>query len=157
MSDLIVVAVDECYNDNNGAYQIVYVWDGEKVSTTGGMYCSDNYSVNCTSEQFEAARAWQIENTPETVPFNKYCYGGRGADTYIGCKIKLARSRKAPNKTVLTVTGFHESYYSERFNSLVPEQFTVTDGEEKWTVSTGCFAELVEGVKEYPRWCGDVS
>lgn len=152
-NSIVVVAVDDKWNENNGAYQVAYLWDGESVTTAGGMYCNEVYHVNCTDEQFEAAKAWQIENTERSIPRNKYCYNMLGANTYIGCKVKLARSRKAPNKTVLTVTDFHESYFSEKFNNRVPEQFTVTDGVDSWTVSTGCLAEVVEGVKQYPSWC----
>lgn len=155
MSDLIVVAVDDKWSENNGAYQTAYIWDGKSVSTAGGMYCEEVYKVNCTDEQFKAAKDWQIKNTERTIPRNKYCYNMAGAYTYIGCKVKLSRSRKAPNKTVLTVTDFHESYFSEKFNNRVPERFTVTDGVDSWTVSTGCLAEVVEGVKEYPLWCYD--
>ena len=148
----VVVAVDERYNDNNGAYQDVYVWDGETVSMIGGMYCNKTYSVNCTADQFEAAKQWQRDNTPETIPYNKYCYNRRGAQTWIGCVVKLARSRKAPNKVELRVTDFHEAYYDTRFNNHVAEQVTVTDGQQSWTVSSNCINELVKGVKEYVYW-----
>lgn len=148
----IIVAVDECYNDNNGSYQVAYIWDGKSVSTIGGMYDNKHYSVNCTEEQFLAAKLWQRENTPETIPFNKYCYNRLGANTFIGCIVKLARSKKAPNKTELKVTDFHESYYDSRFNQHVTEKVTVTDGVTSWIVSTNCINEIVKGVKEYVFW-----
>lgn len=148
----VIVAVDECYNDNNGAYQVAYVWDGESVSTLGGMYDNTHYSVNCTDAEFAAAKAWQRANTPETIPFNKYCYNRLGANTFIGCIVKLARSRKAPNSVELKVTEFHESFYDSRYNQYVPERITVTDGTSSWIVSSGCINELVKGVKEYVFW-----
>ena len=152
LDQAVVVAVDERYNDNNGAYQDVYLWDGESVTMAGGMYCSKVYSVNCTPEQFEAAKQWQRDNTPETIPYNKYCYNRLGAQTWIGCIVKLARSRKAPNKTPLRVTAFHEAYYDTRYNNQVVEQVTVTDGQQSWTVSSNCINELVQGVKDYVYW-----
>lgn len=148
----VVVAVAEMYNDNNGAYQDVWLWDGEQVTISGGMYCNKVYSVNCTTDQFEAAKAWQRENTAETIPYNKYCYNRLGAQTFLGCIVQLKGSRKAPNKTDLTVIEFHESYYDNRYNQHVTEKVTVTDGQESWTVSSNCIDKLVKGVKEYVFW-----
>lgn len=148
----VVVAVDDRYNDNNGAYQIAYLWDGETVYTEGGIYCDKVYTVNCSVEQKEAAINWKIENTELSIPYNKYCYGGRGARTYIGCTIKLAKSRKAPNKVELKVTAFHESYYDGYYNQHVGEKITVTDGNNSWVVSSNCIAEVVKGVKDIVYW-----
>lgn len=152
LSKPVVVSVDECYNENNGSYQVAYLWDGESVTTEGGIYCNKLYSVDCTPEQLQSAIEWQRENTPLTIPYNKYCYNRLGAHTYIGCVVKLKRSRLAPNGVELTVTDFHESYYCQRFNQTVTEKITVTDGNESWVVSSGCIADVVRGVKEYVYW-----
>lgn len=149
----VVVAVDECYCNDNGAYQTAYLWDGEKVFTDGGRYYrGPHFTVNCDPEQFKAAVEWQRENTPYTIPYNKYCYNRLGAHTYIGCIVKLKRSRLAPNGVPLKVVEFFESYYDKNYDQRVDEKFSVTDGTVTWKVSTNCLAEVVQGVKEYVYW-----
>lgn len=148
----VIVAVEEKYNDNNGSYQVAYTWNGEKVERVGGMYCNKYYSVNCTAEQFQAAKQWERDNTAETIPYNKYCYNRLGAQTFLGCVVTLKGSRKAPNKTPLTVIQFHEAYFDKRWNQHVTEKVTVTDGITSWEVSSNCINELIKGVKEYVYW-----
>lgn len=118
----------------------------------GGMYCNKIYTVNCTPEEFEAAKQWERDNTKETIPYNKYCYNRLGANTFLGCIVTLKGSRKAPNKTPLTVIKFHEAYFDKRYNQHVTEKVTVTDGVTSWDVSSNCIHELIKGVKEYVYW-----
>ena len=150
----VIVAVDDLYTDNNGAYQVAYVWDGERVSQVGGMYDSNVYRVTATPEQIKAAaeyaKAEAEANT--TNNWNKYCYNGRGAYTFINCIVTLKRSRKAPNKIPLKVIDFLESGYNARFNNHVGERIEVTDGETSWVVSSNCIDEVVKGVVKYPFW-----
>lgn len=146
----VCVAIDEKYSDNNGAYQIAYFWDGISVSVGGGMYDGAVYSVNCTPEQKQAAIDWMQSNCQLTANWNKYCYGGLGAFTYIGCIVKLARSRKAPNGVDLKVLDFYESRWEGSYK--VSEQVKVTDGDNVWIVSSSCISELVKGIKDLPFW-----
>ena len=154
-NETVCIAIDHLYDDSMGDYAVFYLWDGEKVYTEGGMYSgvrSDAYEVNATREQIAAASAAYIESAPETYNYNKYCYGRRGCNTFIGCIVKLHRSRKAPNNTDLTVVDFHEAYYCNRYNQHVPEKLTVTDGVSTWAVSSNCIKTVVKGVKEKPFW-----
>lgn len=151
---MVIVAVEEKYNENNGAYQIAHAWDGERVERVGGMYEQVMYCVNATPDQFKAASEWAKANAEAnpTNNWNKYCYNGRGAFTFIDCIVTLKRSRKAPNGTPLKVVNFLEAGYNARFNNHVAERVEVTDGESTWIVSSGCIDEVVKGVVEYPLW-----
>lgn len=153
----VLVAVDERYNDNDGAYDIAIVWTGTKVvhfRNNGYVQEFHTHGVpRANEEQKQAAIDYEIANTEESNNWNKYCYGGRGADTYIGCIVTLQRSRKAPNKTPLEVVDFEQEYYNEYYNNRSPERIAVlVDGSKVW-VSTGCIKEVVKGVKKLPFWC----
>ena len=150
----VIVAVEDMYNDNNGAYQIAYLWDGERVEQVGGVYDQVMYCVNATPEQIKAASEWAKANAEAnpTNNWNKYCYGGRGADTFIDCIVTLKRSRKAPNIVPLKVVNFLEDVYDERFNNYTGERVEVTDGENNWVVSSGCINEVIKGFVKYPFW-----
>lgn len=150
----VIVAVEEKYSDNNGNYQIAHVWNGECVTQIGGVYDSNVYSVNATPEQFKAASEWAKANAEAnpTNNWNKYCYGGRGADTFIDCIVTLKRSRKAPNKIPLKVVNFLENVYDARFNNYTGERIEVTDGYNNWVVSSGCINEVIKGHVDYPFW-----
>lgn len=151
----VCIAIDHKYDDSMGAYSVFYFWDGQNVSTKGGMYSGlafNAFEVNATHEQVIEASAAYMETVPETYNYNKYCYGRRGCNTFIGCIVKLHRSRKAPNSTELKVTEFHEAYYCKRYNQHVPEKITVTDSVNSWTVSSNCIKEVVKGIKEKPFW-----
>ena len=148
----VIVAVDDKYSDNNGAWQVAYVWNGERVSVTGGPYDDQVYKVDASEEQIREASEWMKKNTKPTVPFNKYCYQGRGANTYIGCLVTLKRSRKAPNGTPLCVRAFIEGGYDKMYHRYTPEQVVVSDGEQEWVVSSGCIHDVIQGVVELPFW-----
>jgi|GEM_PF-6337785 len=150
----VIVAVEEKYNDNNGAYQIAYLWDGERVEQAGGMYDPAIYCVNATPEQIKAASEWakaDAEANP-TKNWNKYYYGGLGANTFVGCVVTLKRSRKAPNGTPLKVINFLEAAYYTHFNKHLAERVEVTDGYNSWVVSSGCIDKVIKGVVKYPSW-----
>ena len=153
----VLIAVDERYNNNDGATEIAIVWTG-----SGCVYFKNNgYETQfvagsippASEEQLEAAKAYEIANTPETNNFQKYYYAGAGADTYIGCTVLLKRSRKAPNNTPLDVVDFEPESYNEYYNRRNPERIAVlVEGSKVW-VSTGCIKETVKGVKKLPFWC----
>lgn len=155
LSTPVCIATDDRYDDSMGSYTVFYFWDGEKVTIEGGMYSDlafNAYEVNATLEQKVQASEWYVKNTEKGVNYNKYCYNGRGANTYIGCIVKLKRSRKAPNNVNLKVTDFFEGGYCSRYNQEVTEKVEVTDGENTWVVSSNCINEVVEGVIELPFW-----
>ena len=62
---VVVVGVDQCYSDNNGAFDVVHVWsEGEVVSHT----LRDNDGnitpkVNASEEQKAAAGDWMHPHT----------------------------------------------------------------------------------------------
>lgn len=151
----VCIAKDDKYDDSMGAYTLFYLWDGEQVMVEGGIYSGlpyNTYEVNATHEQKVAASQAYMDAQKEGFNFNKHCYSGRGAYTFIGCVVELSRSRKAPNKTPLEVIAFFEGGYDSRYNHDRPEQVTVTDGENNWIVSSSCINKVIKGVKEKPFW-----
>lgn len=152
----VCIAVDHKYSDNDGAWSVFYMWDGEKVFTEGGMYsvlAYDAYEVDATREQLEAASDWARANTPYGNNWNKYANNRLGAYTFVGCIVTLARSRKAPNKTPLKVVAHHDRYFDQRFGNWVDEKVTVKDESgETYTVSIGCIKEVIQGVQNLPFW-----
>lgn len=158
MTNSVCVAVDHKYDDSMGSYSIFYMFDGEKVSIEGGMYSNmsfDHYTVNATDEQIcEAAKVYN-DSVEESNNYNKYANGGTGAYTYVGCIVKLSRSRKAPNKKELKVVAFNDRYYNDYYGNWVSETIDLLD-EETGTVyqniSIGCIKEVVQGVKEEIWW-----
>jgi len=150
-----LISVEGKYDQSMGAYDLFHVWDGERVNVIGSMYdqqARESDFDQITDENLKLAKDWIFANTEEGFAYNKYCYNRLGANTFIGCIVKLKRSRKAPNGVELRVTDFHESHYSSKFNNHVTEQVTVTDGTSSWTVSSGCIDSVVKGVKELPYW-----
>lgn len=96
----VVVAVEELYDHSNGNYEIAYLWNGVQVTTAGGMYSRETFTVNATADQIAAAAQWTKVNTEYKPTYSKHINGGRGGFTYVGCVVTLARSRKAPNKNL---------------------------------------------------------
>ena len=154
--ETVCLAVDHKYDESNGSYSVFYMWDGEKVTTEGGMYSQlayNHYSVNATEEQIKAASDHVRETAEEGHCYAKYANGGQGAYTYVGCVVKLSRSRKAPNNVELKVVGYTDRFFNEKFGNWVEAKITVVDtmGEE-YDVSVGCIKEVVKGVKKLPFW-----
>lgn len=140
----VVVAIDHCYNDNDGAYSIAFLWDGESVTSdcfanghNQGRF--DDVKVNASEQQkADAANWWQANK----LQAHK--------EELIGCTVVLQRSRKAPNKTPLLVVNYDAGGYNARFNQYDPEQIAVNiDGAIVW-VSIGCVKEVVKGKR--PWW-----
>jgi hypothetical protein len=155
-NNIVCLAVDHKYSENNGAYSIFYMWDGEKVFTEGGIYSDlayDAYNVNASKDELLAASEHMREVTPFTNSYSKYANNMRGAYTFVGCVVKLARSRKAPNGVELLVVDFHDRYFSNAFGCWVDEKITVQDSNKTtYTVSIGCIKEVVKGAQELPFW-----
>lgn len=152
----VCVAIDHKHDDSMGAYSLFYMWDGKQVSTEGGMYSNmayNHYAIDATDEQIKAASDYMRETTLESHAYNKYANGGRGAYTYVGCVVKLSRSRKAPNNVELKVVDYDDRYFNERFGTWVEAKITVKDADGvEYGVSVGCIKEVVKGVKELPFW-----
>tara|TARA_Y100000310_G_C20233141_1_gene601199 strand:+ start:120 stop:590 length:471 start_codon:yes stop_codon:yes gene_type:complete len=139
----VCVKMQECYTDNNGAFNVYYMWDGEKVYNDGGTQAGFIYqNVDATKQQKIDAANWVYANTKED---DNEC-------TYVGCVVILQRCRKAPNKTPLKVLDFAEGYYNE-YNRYVVEQILVEleDSTSVW-VSYSCIKEMVKGVKKVETW-----
>lgn len=152
MKSIACVAIDHKYDESMGAYIVAYLWDGERVFKEGGIYQDTDYAtVTATQEEKLAASKWVEQNTEEGANYNKYAR----CNTFVGCIVTLKRSRKAPNKKPLKVTGFHDRYYSDHFMTWVDEKVDCLDEETgiSYTVSIGCVNELVKGVKSLPFWC----
>tara|TARA_R110000850_G_scaffold17233_2_gene53196 strand:+ start:799 stop:1506 length:708 start_codon:yes stop_codon:yes gene_type:complete len=150
----VCVAVDHKYSDNNGAWTEFTFFDGVSFTSKGGMYSNigyDSFKVNATPKQLRKASLIALERAPEGYCYNKYA-GNGGANTYVGCLVKLSRSRKAPNKTELTVLEWFDGGYNSQLNNYTPDQISVTDGVNTWVVSASCIKEVIKGVKEKPFW-----
>ncbi|QGZ16081.1 hypothetical protein Kuja_0900 [Vibrio phage vB_VchM_Kuja] len=152
----VCVAVDHKHDDSNGAYSIFYMWDGKEVSTEGGMYSGlayNHYSVDASEEQIKAASDYMRETAEEGYAYNRNANCFRGDYTYIGCVVKLARSRKAPNNTELEVIDYIDRFYNKKFHSWVEAKIVVQNSDgNTYYVSVGCIKEVVKGVKELPYW-----
>lgn len=151
----VCIATEDRYDESMGSYTVFYLWDGERVTIEGGLYSDlsfDAYEVNATLDQKIQASKWYVENTEKGLNYNKYCYNGRGANTYIGCIVRLKGSRKATNNVNLKVTDFFEGGYCSRYNQKITEKVEVTDGENTWVVSSSCINEVVERVHDLPFW-----
>lgn len=155
MKEIICLFVENGYDHSMGDFEIYHLWDGEKVYTEGGVFSTlspNSYTVNASLQDYREALDWYMANTEPTHNWNKYANGGRGGYTYIGCVVKLARSRKAPNGVDLTVLDFIDGGYDDRYGHDVPNKVVVTDGEQQWTVSSSCIKEVVKGFVELPLW-----
>lgn len=138
----IVLAREEKYNDNNGAFSLAYLWDGKKVSIKNyangydGLY-HDHYKVNATDEQKKSAVEWYI-NTAQNI-----------SGDITGCVVILKRSRKAENKKELTVLDWMPSGYDGDY--WKDEQIKVIgkNNDEVW-VSANCIDKYVKGLP--PKW-----
>ncbi len=154
----VCIAKEEKYSENNGAWTIFWLFDGVDITVEGGMYAGlpyDYYRVDATREQKKAASVIYMDNQKEGNNYNKYANGGNGADTFVGCIVSLARSRKAPNKTALKVLEFNDRYYSAHFNNWVSATIDLENeatGEIFNNVSLGCIKEIIKGVKQRPFW-----
>lgn len=150
----VVVAVEELYDHSNGNYEIAYLWDGVQVTTAGGMYSRETFTVNATAEQIAAAAQWTKVNTEYKPTYSKHINGGRGGFTYVGCVVTLARSRKAPNKKPLFVRSFEEGYFDEKFRCEVVDKVVVFDDETQteYTVSASCIKDVIKGTQKLPFW-----
>ncbi len=156
--EIVCLAVDHKYDDSMGAYSIFWLFDGEDVFTEGGMYSGlpyNHYVVNATQDQKDKALAIYTESQIETHNYNKYANNGRGAYTFVGCIVKLARSRKAPNKKDLKVINFNDRYYNSFYGNWVDETVDLIDestGETYQNISINCIKDVVKGIKELPFW-----
>lgn len=135
----VVVGVDQCYSDNNGAFDVVHVWsEGEVVSHT----LRDNDGnvtpkVNATEEQKAVAGDWMQSHSKDVNVRN-------GCATYIGCTVILQRSRKAPNKVALDVINHKDRQWNGNYMRYDEEQICVKVNDAAVWVSVGCIKEVVK-------------
>lgn len=138
-SDAKVVVIDERYNDNDGPFFDAYVLDNDEVHkvTVRHQY---HPLYGASSDLI----SWDLREKANEI------YKSKNKDTnkgiYVGCIVKLARSRKAPNGVELEVVGYTQRHFNHRLNRYIDETITVTDGESKWSVSIGCIKEVVKGI-----------
>lgn len=104
----VVVAIEQQYSDNNGAYPVLCMYDTKEdfFFFESGMYQPDlECSVNPENDK---------RREPELVAKAASAYRRQlidlahrdGNDTLIGCIVTLSRSRKAPNKVELKVVDY---------------------------------------------------
>lgn len=135
----VIVCVEQCYSDNNGAFDVVYYWDGESVETETLTESSaaSSPSVNATRLQKMEAGDWMRVNSKDINVRN-------GVATYIGCTVILQRSRKAPNKIELEVINHKDREWNQNYMRYDDDQICVNvDGVSVW-VSTGCIKDVVK-------------
>lgn len=138
LNSAVCVAKNEGYDNSMGAYTEFYFWDGEQVTTEGGMYSDvayNAYSVDATIDQIEAAGKWVQENAE--VKFSGDFYG---------CTVILARSRKAPNGVELEVVD----HIINRFGN--EEIAVMVEGSKVW-VSANTVKDIVKlPAAKRPLW-----
>lgn len=133
----VIVAVEQCYSDNDGAFDVVFSWDGARVkqATIRGDY-GVTPKVNATAEQVSAAGDWMQANSVDVSVRNSVA-------TYIGCCVTLQCSRKAPNKKPLMVVNHQDRAWNDSFMRYDDEKVCVdVDGAGVW-VSVGCIKDVV--------------
>lgn len=141
----VVVARDDLYSDNNGPYTLAYIWDGAVLRVEN---CANGYDgfghtdivVDATAEQIQAAAEFYQMNFNDT---NK--------GTYIGCIVKLKRSRKAPNNVELHVVGSVASSYDNVYMRRIDAKIKVRIDENTYAwVNRSCIDEVVQ--TRWPFW-----
>lgn len=138
----VVVAIDECYSDNNGAWIDVISFDTVKktLGNLGGIYSScwvGRYTVNASKE--EIAEAAEV-----------YAASGLIGSKYVGCIVELKRSKKAPNGVPLKIMDYDKGGYDGRYGCKNPERIAVdVDGIRVW-VGKSCIEKVIKG--SYPWW-----
>jgi hypothetical protein len=150
-SGVVVIAVSHKYDDNNGAYSVATIWDGNQLSEVnyaigynGGSY--DDAVVDATPEQIAVAAKHYIDECKST---GTDCQGNT---TFVGCVVTLARSRKAPNRVPLKVVEYSEACYDAYYNTHRGAEILVQGLEEYspvW-VSINCVSKVITG--QAPWW-----
>lgn len=141
----VVVAINHCYDDNNGSWDEAVVWNGESTET---VVYNGPYNSTTGDAEIDASRG-QID---EAINYHRKQgdLGLRSRLPYVGCIVTLKRARKAPNRTPLKIVGYDEGGYNSRYNQKDPERIQVeTEGGEVW-VSVNCIDKVLLGKK--PRW-----
>lgn len=149
----VVVAIDHKYNDNDGAYSVAWVWDG--VELVCEAY-ANGYNQRSFEDASVDASQEQIVGAAEAFAVGKLDLGKSALsqyNTYIGCTVKLKRSRKAPNKVELLVVDHKDSYWDYLGRRVDAQVCVCVEGQNTWT-STGCIDEVVKG--SYPFWKPEV-
>ena len=151
-SNKVCIAVSDEYDNSMGAYLINYFFDidTKEITTTGGIYSdAPRAKIDASRDQIIEAGKHYMESLEESHNYNKYA----GCYTYVGCVVTLKRARKAPNKTPLKVTAFHDGYYDSYYNNRVqPRVDVLLDDGTTATVSINCVNDVVKGIKETPFW-----
>ena len=141
MTNLVVVVnVEGRYSDNNGAYDVVSYWDGEKIITETLTGNTDKVtpSVDATSEQKAAAATWYKANIQKEI------------SKAFGHKFIVGGSRKVSKGTIVTLLSYNEGGYDSRFNNYVQDSVTVkTAAGETYKISPNCLKTWVEGTLPY--------
>lgn len=142
--DSQVVGWEELYNDNDGNYFVVYLFDGAEVHrrevrmTSHPMYSfnpADFMAKELYDEANEIYRDTKVTKRP-------------GSHEWSDCEVILHKSRKAPNGIPLEVTGFLPACRAGRY--FVGEQIIVKIDEDEYAVSIGCVKVVTKG-KPIPR------
>jgi len=132
MSVSKIIVIDEKYSDNNGAYDVVIMWNGSEVVTEVLRGYADKCSTSEYATKSEVADAvqWHIAN----VKGKNYI-----GDTYI-----VGGSRKVAKGTSVVVVDYADNgYYG------VQVQVQDANGVKTW-ISAGCLKKWVCGSN--PFW-----
>lgn len=141
----VVVAIEEKFNPDFGAYAIAWLWNGETISSkcVGDYFAFSNeeLAVNASASQIqEAGEAYRIQ-IKDKSPINY-------ADTYIGCEVMIKGSRKVPNG-IYTVTNHKPRFFNGRFYTQEQVYIQCENQIAQW-ISVSCIHEVVKGA--YPYW-----
>lgn len=143
----VIVGINEYYSDNNGAWEVIVLWDGTSVSLAGSCYeiVSRDIAPWGTKEQIAAAAEWVANNCID-VGYKGYL----GVNTYIGCVVELKRSKAAPNGVPLTVVDYIPETYSEFLGCKISAKIVVDVNGKLVKVSPNCVNKVIKG--RYPHW-----
>lgn len=143
----VIVAINEYYSDNNGAWEVAVLWDGTSISFAGSCYevIPNNFAPWGSKEDKLAAAEWFANNKLD-VGYKDYL----GVNTYIGCVVELKRSKAAPNGVPLTVVDYIPETYSEFLGHKISAKVVVDVNGKLVKVSPNCVNNVIKG--RYPHW-----
>lgn len=152
LNSKIVFAIRDKWSDNDGAYHIAYFLSNDKKKIYTQTY-SDGYNnipydavkINASEADIKIARQIYIDTLLSV----------EDSETYIGCTVKLRRSKKAPNNVELVVSSETKSNGYNRFNIKTPNTIDLVDyNTEPKTIYPGiaesCIYKVVKGAT--PLW-----
>ena len=129
----VVVAIEPKFHEDFGAYERVFLWDGQKIEPE---FCGDywaftheRYDVNASKEAIkEAGEAYRVQMKDTSDQY--------GMPTYIGCEVLIKGSRKV-KQGVYTIVNYRPHTYNGRYYIDAKVCVKVDDTTTEW-ISANC-------------------